>query len=1035
MQYSKIGVSEKPLDAELFKNPGSEYRSVPFWGWNGELRTLSLLKQIEIFKEMGYGGFHMHARMGLVTPYLSDEFMDRIAECCEKAEQEGMFAWLYDEDRYPSGPAGGIVTRNPGFTRRYLRFTPFRYGEEEPGLYTGSFPRTGNGELLARYSVELDGQGYLQSYSPLKDGETDKNEYYAYFEKQPPTTPESQTYVDTLNPKAIQEFARVTYDRYRDKVGRYFGTVSPGMFTDEPQYASETVLRFAKEKEDLILPWTDDFPQTFKEAFGDNILEKLPEIVWNFPDAVSRTRFEYHDHVAERFVSAFCDTLGEWCGKNGIYFTGHVMSEGSLEGQTVRCGEAMRCYRAFQLPGIDVLGTHKLEYTTAKQAQSAVRQQGSAGLLSELYGVSGWDFDFRGFKLQGDWQAAMGVTLRVPHHCWYTMRANAKRDYPGSMSYQAPWWKEYRLIEDHFARINTALTRGKPVVRVGVIHPIESMWLNFGPMDQSGEVMEQLESNFRNTINMLVEGLIDFDLISESRLPELCEKGGNPLQVGRMAYDAVVVPALHTLRETTLVRLEEFRSAGGRLIFLGGCPKYVDAYPSDRVRALYDSGECLSFERAALLNALRGLRFLDVVLPGGNRASHLIYTLREDKTGKWLFIATARWQPSPDVDIPRQGIKFNVSQKYEAEILRFSMEGEYALEVYDTLTGGIRRLPAVYRDGKTLFRRRWYMHDSLLLRLVPGRFEGEEPIEPVPEDSTRIFSKVKVTLDEPNVLLLDMARYALDGEPLHSLEEILRLDNIYRSKYGYPLRRQAVMQPYQTGGSADSHSLTMRFTIQSQLRVESPRLALENPRKTKITLNGKPVDNAAEGFFGDWEIECVALPPIEIGENILDVTIPFSMSEGAECCYLLGDFGVKVSGIEKTLTAPVRELAFGNWTGQGLPFYGGNVTYHMEVEGGPMKLRIPHYRGAMMRVWVDDVDRGVIAFSPYQMDLPDPGPGLHKLDVKLYGTRQNCFAPVHHLGGIPFSQGPDSWRSTGDLWNYEYCLSEKGILSSPRIYR
>jgi hypothetical protein len=58
--------------------------------------------------------------------------------------------------------------------------------------------------------------------------------------------------------------------------------------------------------------------------------------------------------VAERFVGAFCDTLGNWCEENGIMFTGHVMSEGSLEGQTMRCGEAMRCY-LLPASGIDVL--------------------------------------------------------------------------------------------------------------------------------------------------------------------------------------------------------------------------------------------------------------------------------------------------------------------------------------------------------------------------------------------------------------------------------------------------------------------------------------------------------------------------------------------------------------------------------------------------------------------------------------------------------------------------------------------------------
>lgn len=86
---------------------------------------------------------------------------------------------------------------------------------------------------------------------------------------------------------------------------------------------------------------------------------------------------------------------------------------------------AMICYDR----GIDMLCDFH-EYTTAKQTQSIVRQTGAEGMLSELYGVTGWDYDFRGYKLQGDWQAALGVTVRVPHLAWMTMKGEAKRDYP-----------------------------------------------------------------------------------------------------------------------------------------------------------------------------------------------------------------------------------------------------------------------------------------------------------------------------------------------------------------------------------------------------------------------------------------------------------------------------------------------------------------------------------------------------------------------------------------------------------------------------
>lgn len=100
-----------------------------------------------------------------------------------------------------------------------------------------------------------------------------------------------------------------------------------------------------------------------------------------------------------------------------------------MKSQTAALGEAMRSYRSFHIPGIDILCDSR-ELTTAKQAQSAVHQYGREGMVSEIYGVTNWDFDFRGHKLAGDWQAALGVTVRVHHLAWVSMEGEAKRDYP-----------------------------------------------------------------------------------------------------------------------------------------------------------------------------------------------------------------------------------------------------------------------------------------------------------------------------------------------------------------------------------------------------------------------------------------------------------------------------------------------------------------------------------------------------------------------------------------------------------------------------
>ena len=101
---------EPTLSEELFQNPTREYRGTPFWAWNCQLNKDELLWQLEVFKKMGLGGAHMHVRTGMATEYLSDEFMGLIRACVDKCKEEDMLAWLYDEDRWPSGSAGGIVT-------------------------------------------------------------------------------------------------------------------------------------------------------------------------------------------------------------------------------------------------------------------------------------------------------------------------------------------------------------------------------------------------------------------------------------------------------------------------------------------------------------------------------------------------------------------------------------------------------------------------------------------------------------------------------------------------------------------------------------------------------------------------------------------------------------------------------------------------------------------------------------------------------------------------------------------------------------
>ncbi|MDR2029291.1 MAG: hypothetical protein LBP93_07120 [Treponema sp.] len=1040
---------EQPLRPEDFKRPSREYRGTPFWAWNNRLDRDELLWQIGELKKMGFGGFHMHVRTGMATEYLSDEYMEMVKACVEKARDEGMLAWLYDEDRWPSGAAGGLVTRQKQYRVRHLLLTRRPYGSAaatgREKFASSSAIRSENGRLAACFDVTLNEEGELEQYASIGEGEAARGiKLYAYSETALPNPwYNNQTYVNTLDPRAIREFIRITYERYREYFAGDFGGIIPAIFTDEPQFSQKGTLHFAREERDVILPWTDDIAETYREVYpGENLIGSLPELLWELPGGqISRIRYHYHDHIAERFASAFADQCGAWCAGHGLMLTGHMDEEPTLESQTGLLGEAMRSYRSFQLPGIDMLCDWR-EFTTAKQAQSAARQYGRPGVLSELYGVTNWDFDFRGHKLQGDWQAALGVTVRVPHLSWVSMNGEAKRDYPASFNYQSPWYKEYPYVEDHFARIASVLTRGKAVVRVGVIHPIESYWLHWGPREQTQAVREQMDRNFLDLCDWLLRGLIDFDYICESTLPERCGmadiREGAGFPVGEMAYEVVILPGMETIRSTTLQRLRAFTNAGGRLILLGSAPKYVDAAPGDGGRKLREQSEFIGFERLPLLDALRGIREVEIRDGSGAERRDLLYQLREEGTTRWLFIAHGDRPVNPDIPT--------------ASVVRVRVRGEWRASLYDTITGDITPLEAGISRGWTLMVRPFYDHDSLLIRLdkagSSGDFAAGPPLPESPPDldgynapaltlpRCRFPGPVPVTLGEPNVLLLDMAEYALDNEPFRPQEEILRLDTILRRELGWPLRLDAVAQPWVEPDAAAPHTLGLRYTFESQLEIAKAELALENAGITQVTLNDEPA-GPVTGWYVDRCIRRVKLPRIREGRNTLCLRLPYGRKIDVEALYLLGDFGVEVRGTCGILTGPVRSLAFGDITRQGLPFYGGNLTYHLEAEcsGEGFEIEAACYRGQLLRVRVDGEDKGIIAYSPYRLVVQGlAGSGPRRIDLEFFGSRINTFGQLHAVDRLDGHWwGPNSWRSVGPAWTYEYRFWPQGVLKSPEL--
>lgn len=997
MLYPKS--KSKKFNVKLFKNPTKEYRGAPFWSWNCDLKQDILEKEIEYMKEMGFGGFYMHPRIGMQTPYLSDEYMSLVNACIRKGQKVGLNACLYDEDNYPSGSAGGFVTKLSANNGQ--KFITFTNTEKDDNF----------GMLLACFDIVFSANSKLISYRKIDINENARGgeKWYIYLR--------CKDYCDLLSKQAVDAFINLTHEKYSQNFNKDFAVNVPTIFTDEPQTYPKETLNKASDKTDVSLPYTTDFNKTCFTKYGVNVEDHLPVLIWENEDGtISPIRYYYHEHIAQRFAESFSYNIGDWCAKHGIAFTGHVMNESSLLGQTLSLGEAMRHYKGFQIPGVDILCDFR-ELTTVKQAQSVARQYGKDGVTSELYGVTNWDFDFSGHKLQGDWQAAMGVTHRVLHLYWVSMEGEGKRDYPASIGHQSPWYKEYPLIENHFARINTVMTRGTPKVDIAVIHPIESYWLHFGPNDQTGETRQALSVRFNDLTKWILFGMHDFDFISEALLPEQFNGCNGGFNVGKMKYKSVIVPELTTIRTTTLNSLKQFRACGGEVIFMGKIPTLVDALPSREVIDFAKECTVIDYDKNQLLSVLESKRFVDVTTEDNER--NFIYSLRKDGNKLNLFISHV-----------------NKSNNVEPTKAIVTIKGDWNITLLNTLNGTKQKLYAKHVNGNTILT--WYQsgEDSLLLQLKAGKsIKGNLPLPKEYAKREQVENIAYYTLEEPNVLLLDTACYSFNGGKWSTPLNVLKIDDNIRSMMGDNIPRIDRPQPWTVDkNKTPTEKVSLKFEFSSDIDYTGAKLALEYPQNTEVIFNGASAPVLVDGIFVDDSIKTISLPKIQKGNNQLIININYGYFNSIESYYILGNFGVKVDGEKASITSLPDKLTYQSITEQNLSFYGGNITYSFEIDGGGKKaIEVTDYRGAVIKVKVDGKQKGYIAFPPYKLDLGKLSKGKHKIDLILYGNRMNTFGQLHNANNPIAWAGPNSWRTSGTTWTNDYMLRKTGILSSPII--
>lgn len=1050
---------DKKQIVSSFASPSAAYRGKPFWSWNGELRGEELVRQAHVMKEMGLGGYFMHSRAGLITEYLGEEWFDLINEVADAAEADGMEAWLYDEDRWPSGSAGGKVTVDPQYRMKSLYVF-----ESDPHLVDW------NDQSFALYVAKLDGLD-LYTYQELdtssiacrKCAARRVTETIASLEEtasaQPgqwkalrfaivPDSPHSNyngtTYIDTMSRKATDRFIELTHEAYAQRCGDRLGRSIKGIFTDEPHRGHCFDNRSVTEGVmSCAVAWTDDIFREFESRYGFACRPILPELFYRKNgELVAPVKLHYIDLANALFLERFAKPLNDWCNDHGILFTGHVLHEDSLMNQTVPNGSLMRFYEYMGYPGVDVLTEHNRCYWVVKQLASAARQLGKKWMLSELYGCTGWHFNFKAHKAVGDWQALFGINLRCQHLSWYTMEGESKRDYPASILHQSPWYKDYSKVEDYFARFGLVMSEGEPACDVLLLNPIESVWCQAyaGFASWISNVSPDVapyEQRYAQLFHCLTDHQIDFDYGEEemmSRMASVILQDGTPLlRVGKATYRTVIVSNMLTIRPTTLALLRDFIDKGGRVIFCGELPAYVNAVRSDEPAVLAQGGLVIPFEEEALVAAVRDCSEEFVSVTDG-----------QGETKRSVFAQVRRSFGGEDYAV----VVLNTDRQRPAHDLTLSLKAPtgYTVEEWDLETGERFNASAISGEVGGVYYVSMDLEPAGTRCFVLTR--SPEPLPALAEylttASETLTGEFPFTCDEPNVCVLDWCKWRWKDGEWHEEAEVLWADRQIRSDVGLEWRGGAMLQPWyaklhdkKTYGELQ---LSYEFFLDA-LPEQDLILAGERPELNQYRINGVRLYNKDIRDF--WVDDCfkkmeIPRDALRLGRNEVTIDVSFMRTTNVEALYLVGDFGVRLEGKKRTLIPPPERMGCDNYAAYDMPFFTGNLTYvlspetYQELLGEAAReadrilLTPKDFTGGCVKVTAAGKTT-VLGWDPFEADVTEAYRGRLPILVTVEGVRTNVFGPLHEVTKPAGACGPDNFVTGGDHWTNDYSLLSSGL--------
>ena len=966
------------------KNPPNKYRPAPFWSWNEKLDTHETANQVSEMETVGIGGYFMHARGGLQTEYMSDEWFQNVKTTLQEGKKLHMQSWGYDENGWPSGFGSGLVNGlGLKYQQKYLR-------------------------------CEQTDIAKIQDTTIINLPYNDKNLHF-YYEVNP-------FYVDTLDGEVISEFIRVTHNAYKEKLGDEFCDMA-GFFTDEPQISRNGY------------PWSFVLEKEYMKAYGEPLATKLTDLFYD-TETSAQTKYNFFKLITKLFSENFMNNIYKWCQSNGSALTGHLVLEEGLWSHLLANGAGMPHYEYMTIPGIDNLGRMLNRIDCSMQVSSVANQLGKKQILSETFAACGWNVSFEELLWIYEHQMAHGINYLCQHLEGYTLRGIRKRDYPATLFKQQPWWNDYRVLNDKVSRIGMLIAEGKIKHEILVLHSADSAWAKFDI--NSSDYALKLTSEMLDVMNRLERNQLQYHLGDSTIMERHGKVQNGKITIGTQSYSVVVVPPCDCLASNTFNLLKNFKNTGGLVIFTGRIPTMIDGENTNDI--IEFAKTCVNADPRELVNQIpSSIRKITLKYEGDRNTTPILTAVRrfdEQKMTMYYLVNPCNVTHQFTAIVKGKSATIFNAVSGEEESVVFTQSGDNVV-IESTVYGNGSVVLFVYDESIKESNKRqnnilkplefsgdWQIKsddNALTLDYCNVYFDGKLayqnlPISDVQEKAlafgrkvnTKVvfkfdvrdlsFTKCNLVVETPEIFDITVNRQTIDKN----------IDGFY---FDTSLKVIDIFE-YITEGKNEI-ALTCDFVQSEQVYENAKNSLIFESEKNKLSY--------------DMEIEAIYLK----GDFAVKTDCEFENLERN---------AVRTNG-EFYLTKAPNTLSSGNVVTQGFPFFAGSMTFKQTVtltanECQNRSIKFDKLGSTVIKVMVNGNKTQKIMWQPYEVDVSDLlVEGENEIEITITSSLRNLLGPFHLSDGENHWVAPKCFlhespiwcKGVNPSWVDSYCFVEFGM--------